>query len=83
MLQAAIRYQIDPDLLAAIMQQESGGEPAAVGAWAWIPHMGRYERAIGLMQVMPNEAERRGVSSTKPGTTTRTFSWARACCAIS
>jgi soluble lytic murein transglycosylase-like protein len=24
--------------------------------------MGRYERAIGLMQVMPNEAQRRGVS---------------------
>jgi hypothetical protein len=61
-LEAARVYQIDPDLLAAIMQQESGGEPEAVGAWAWIPHMGRYERAIGLMQVMPNEAERRGVA---------------------
>ncbi len=24
--------------------------------------MGRYERAIGLMQVMPNEAQRRGVA---------------------
>jgi soluble lytic murein transglycosylase-like protein len=61
-LHAALVYQIDPDLLAAIMQQESGGEPAAVGSWAWIPHMGRYERAIGLMQVMPNEAQRRGVA---------------------
>jgi hypothetical protein len=59
-LAAARRYQLDPDLLAAIMQQESGGEPLAVGAWVWIPHMGRYERAIGMMQVMPNEAERRG-----------------------
>ena len=59
-LAAARRYQLDPDLLAAIMQQESGGEPQAVGAWVWIPHMGRYERAIGMMQVMPNEAERRG-----------------------
>jgi len=61
-LKAAVTYQIDPALLAAIMQQESGGEPDAVGPWAWIPHMGRYERAIGLMQVMPNEAERRGVA---------------------
>jgi hypothetical protein len=61
-LRAAYTYQIDPDLLAAIMQQESGGQPHAVGAWVWIPHAGRYERAIGLMQVMPNEAERRGVS---------------------
>lgn len=61
-LNAAYAYQIDPTLLAAIMAQESGGEPYAAGAWAWIPHMGRYERAIGLMQVMPNEAERRGIS---------------------
>jgi soluble lytic murein transglycosylase-like protein len=61
-LQAAYTYQIDPAVLAAVMQQESGGDPYATGAWAWIPHMGRYERAIGLMQVMPNEAERRGVA---------------------
>lgn len=61
-LAAAQRYGLDPDLLAAIIQQESGGEPLATGAWAWIPHMGRYERAIGMMQVMPNEAERRGWS---------------------
>jgi soluble lytic murein transglycosylase-like protein len=60
-LHAAQKYEIDPDLLAAIMQQESGGRAEAVGAWAWIPHMGRYERAIGMMQVMPNEAQRRGV----------------------
>jgi hypothetical protein len=60
-LHAAYTYQIDPAVLAAVMQQESGGDPYATGAWAWIPHMGRYERAIGLMQVMPNEAERRGV----------------------
>jgi hypothetical protein len=61
-LHAAQVYQLDPDLLAAVMQQESGGRADAVGVWAWIPHMGRYERAIGMMQVMPNEAERRGVS---------------------
>jgi len=61
-LHAAKVYQIDPDLIAAIMQQESGGRPDAVGAWTWIGHAGRYERAIGMMQVMPNEAERRGVS---------------------
>lgn len=61
-LHAATVYQLDPDLVAAIMQQESGGRPDAVGAWAWIPHMGRWERAIGMMQIMPNEAERRGVS---------------------
>jgi hypothetical protein len=60
-MHAAYTYQIDPAVLAAVMQQESGGDPYATGAWAWIPHMGRYERAIGLMQVMPNEAERRGV----------------------
>ncbi len=61
-LYAAQEYQVDPDLLAAIMQQESGGRPDAVGAWTWIGQAGRYERAIGMMQVMPNEAERRGVS---------------------
>ncbi|HEY7062589.1 MAG TPA: transglycosylase SLT domain-containing protein [Chloroflexota bacterium] len=61
-LHAAQVYGLDPDLLAAIMQQESGGRPDAVGAWTWIGHAGRYERAIGMMQVMPNEAEARGVS---------------------
>jgi soluble lytic murein transglycosylase-like protein len=61
-LHAARVYQVDPDLIAAILQQESGGRPEAVGAWTWISHAGRYERAIGMMQVMPNEAERRGVS---------------------
>jgi soluble lytic murein transglycosylase-like protein len=59
-LHAAQVYRIDPDLIAAILQQESGGRPDAVGAWTWIRHAGRYERAIGMMQVMPNEAEARG-----------------------
>jgi soluble lytic murein transglycosylase-like protein len=61
-LHAAQVYRIDPDLIAAILQQESGGRPEAVGAWTWIRHAGRYERAIGMMQVMPNEAEARGWS---------------------
>src|SRR5205085_6942317 len=61
-LYAAQVYGLDPDLLAAILQQESGGRPDAVGAWTWIRHAGRYERAIGMMQVMPNEAEARGWS---------------------
>ncbi|HZS00659.1 MAG TPA: transglycosylase SLT domain-containing protein [Chloroflexota bacterium] len=61
-LHAAQVYRLDPDLIAAIMQQESGGRPDAVGAWTWIGHAGRYERAIGMMQVMPNEVERRGWS---------------------
>jgi len=32
-LYAAQVYRIDPDLIAAVLQQESGGRPDAVGAW--------------------------------------------------
>lgn len=62
LLRAAGEFGLDPDLLAAIMVVESGGDPAALGKWVWISYTRRYERAVGLMQVMPFEIERRGVS---------------------
>lgn len=45
--QAASEYQIDPNLIAAVMLQESGGNPDA------------YSRsgAVGLMQVMPRDGK--------------------------
>lgn len=45
--QAGGMYGLDPRLLAAIMQVESGGVPTATGAPT------RWGRAQGLMQVMP------------------------------
>lgn len=44
-------YQIDPDLLAAIAQVESGGNPDAISP----------KGAQGLMQLMPGTASRFGV----------------------
>lgn len=58
---AAAAFGLDADTLAAIMWVESGGAPSALGQWVWIRARSRYERAIGLMQVMPFEVERRGV----------------------
>ncbi len=45
--QAAAQYQLDPNLIAAVMLQESGGNPDA------------YSRsgAVGLMQVMPRDGK--------------------------
>lgn len=63
--QAARTYGVDADLLAAIMTQESMGEPKAVGRWVWIGITGRFERAFGLMQVMPFEVEARQVPITE------------------
>lgn len=47
-LEKASHYGIDPDLVAAVMMVESGGDPNAVSR----------SGAIGLMQVMPYDAER-------------------------
>lgn len=47
-LKYAAQYQIDPDLVAAVMTVESSGNPNAVS----------YAGAVGLMQVMPYDPYR-------------------------
>lgn len=50
--QTAAKYSLDPSLLAAVVQQESGGNPTAVSKVG----------AQGLMQLMPATAASLGVS---------------------
>ena len=49
-LASAIAYQVDPDLIAAVILQESGGQADVLSS----------SGAVGLMQVMPRD----GVAST-------------------
>ncbi|HTW49540.1 MAG TPA: lytic transglycosylase domain-containing protein [Acidobacteriaceae bacterium] len=56
--QAGTTYDIDPDLLASVVRQESGGQPRAVSRAG----------ARGLMQLMPGTAANLGVAdSFAPG----------------
>lgn len=54
---AAKRYNVDPNLLRSIMMVESNGNPRAVG-----PVTRTGERALGLMQLMPETARSLGVT---------------------
>ncbi|MDY7548102.1 lytic transglycosylase domain-containing protein [Glaciimonas sp. CA11.2] len=56
--QAAKEFSLEPALLKAVMAAESGFNPAAVSP----------KGAVGLMQIMPDTAERYGVISDKKKT---------------
>lgn len=53
---AARKYNLDPALIAAVIEQESGGDPTA----------GSHAGAIGLMQLMPKTAKGLGVDPYNP-----------------
>lgn len=53
---AAERYQLEPALIAAVIEQESGGNSEAISLAG----------AIGLMQLMPSTAELMGVNPYDP-----------------
>jgi hypothetical protein len=53
---AAEHYKLDPALIAAVMEQESGGNPEAISL----------SGAVGLMQLMPSTAELIGVNPYDP-----------------
>lgn len=54
---AARKYNLDPAIIAAVMEQESGGDATA----------GSHAGAIGLMQLMPRTAKGLGVDPYNPG----------------
>jgi hypothetical protein len=53
---AADRYHLKPELIAAVMEQESGGDPEALSLAG----------AIGLMQLMPATADQMNVNPYDP-----------------
>lgn len=62
---AAKKYNLDPRMLWAVAQQESGGKPEAVGQGVVVggPRAeGNVQNARGLMQLMPDTAKALGVT---------------------
>lgn len=62
---AASQYDVDPQLLRATMQVESGGNPNAIGPPVTLKD-GSVVRAQGLMQFLPGTAKTYGVDVSDP-----------------